>query len=248
MKIFATDFDNTLLINNSITQKDIQSIKNFRNRGNLFGIVTGRALGSIMIELEHFDVPYDFIVGVNGGFAIDNKGNALFDAYINKQTIYEIIDYFDVLKPLSYLIHNGHDIARVVIQEDFEIGQRQIGKPVDEILSKEVAGFFTHYKTEEEAHEAALLINQRFPDVHAHININYVDITSRGISKAKGLAQISKHYDLEDIWAMGDAQNDMSMIQAFNSFAVEHAYDDLKKEANYVVRDVAEALTILGGK
>ena len=67
MKIFATDFDNTLLINNSITQKDIQSIKNFRNMGNLFGIITGRSLGSIIVELEYFDVPYDFIVGINGG-------------------------------------------------------------------------------------------------------------------------------------------------------------------------------------
>ena len=178
----------------------------------------------------------------------DNKGNELFDTYINKQTIYEIIDYFEDLKPLSYLIHNGHDIARVVIQEDFEIGQRQIGKTLDEILSKDVAGFFTHYKTEAEAQEASLQINQRFPDVYAHININYVDITAKGVDKAKGLTRISKHYGVDDIWAMGDAQNDMTMIQAFNSFAIEHAYDDLKSEANYVVKNVAEALTILGGK
>lgn len=248
MKIFATDFDNTLLINNSITQKDIHSIKNFRKENNLFGIVTGRSLGSILVELAHFDIPYDFIVGINGGFAIDNLGNRLFDNYINKQTIYEIIDYFEDLKPLSYLIHNGHDIARVVMQEDFEIGQRQKGKTLEEILSKEVAGFFTHYKTQQEAHQAALQLNNKFDDIHAHININYVDITAKGIDKAKGMSLISKHYMIENVWVMGDAQNDMSMIKAFNSFAIEHAYEDLKKEADYVVKDVSEALAILGGK
>ena len=43
MKLIASDFDGTILIDESINKNDIKAIRDFQNVGNLFGLVTGRS-------------------------------------------------------------------------------------------------------------------------------------------------------------------------------------------------------------
>lgn len=49
MKILASDFDNTLYFHNSMKENDLKAIKKFQEKGNLFGICTGREINGIII-------------------------------------------------------------------------------------------------------------------------------------------------------------------------------------------------------
>ena len=70
MKLFASDYDGTLFKNQEITAYDLEMIHAFRGAGNKFGIATGRTIDSITFELEKYKIPFDFIVGINGGVVL----------------------------------------------------------------------------------------------------------------------------------------------------------------------------------
>ena len=76
MKILASDYDGTLNVQGVVTKENIEAITAWRAAGNLFGVVSGRNLGSIKKFLDKDNVPYDFMVGCNGSVMTDAEGNA----------------------------------------------------------------------------------------------------------------------------------------------------------------------------
>ncbi len=56
MKILASDFDNTLYFHNSMKENDLKAIKKFQEKGNLFGICTGREINGIIEPSKEFDI------------------------------------------------------------------------------------------------------------------------------------------------------------------------------------------------
>ena len=48
-----------------------------------------------------------------------------------------------------------------------------------------------------------------------------------------------------EVYAIGDAQNDQPMIEAYTSFAMINGDENLKASANYIVNSVSEAIKII---
>src|SRR5690554_6908908 len=85
MVILASDYDNTLHFKDGVKEKDLEMIHKLRKNGGKFGLVSGRAISSLLNEAEKYKIPYDFIVGVNGGFVIDEHHQELVTSYIDIQ-------------------------------------------------------------------------------------------------------------------------------------------------------------------
>ena len=51
MKLFATDYDGTLKVDGTIQEKDLLSIYQWKAKGNLFVIDTGRSMESILEQV-----------------------------------------------------------------------------------------------------------------------------------------------------------------------------------------------------
>jgi len=245
MKIFGSDFDNTLLVNDKISVEDKTAIGAYRLKGNYFGIITGRTIGSIITELMIHDLECDFIVGGNGAFLADGKGTSLYSKYINKDVVYQIMEFLDQVQPNSYILHDGYNIARKVYSEDFKIGQSQKTHNLEDILENDVGGFFINVGSIEKASEMVNKMRYLFPKVTIHQNLSYVDVSALGIDKAIGMRMISDLFQSDDIWVIGDADNDMSMISSYNSFVVSWADDKIKKEADFIVDSVNEAIKVV---
>jgi len=63
--LFASDYDGTIRRDGQVTKEDLAQISAFQAKGNIFGIVTGRAIDMIAGELKHYGIAFDFIIGGN---------------------------------------------------------------------------------------------------------------------------------------------------------------------------------------
>lgn len=76
-----------------------------------------------------------------------------------------------------------------------------------------------------------------YPDYH------FINITSRGVSKGKALEALASHLkiNLEDVIAIGDGANDISLLSTAGlAVAMQNAPPELKEQADYVTADVEE--------
>ena len=62
MKLFATDYDGTLKVDGTIQEKDLLSIYQWKAKGNLFVIDTGRSMESILEQVQLYKLPVDYFV------------------------------------------------------------------------------------------------------------------------------------------------------------------------------------------
>lgn len=91
--IFGSDFDNTYYLGDSIEQRDIDAVADFRRRGNLFGIVTGRNVWETRkTVIPMLNGEYDFILCANGAVCILPDGSCLFEDFSPGEAICELYD------------------------------------------------------------------------------------------------------------------------------------------------------------
>ena len=63
MKILASDYDNTLYVQNKeVFQKNIELVNEFIKRENKFIIITGRSYQGIKNDLIENNIPYDYLI------------------------------------------------------------------------------------------------------------------------------------------------------------------------------------------
>ena len=66
-----------------------------------------------------------------------------------------------------------------------------------------------------------------------------IDLVHKGINKAKGVADMLKHYGIaqKDLIAFGDGENDIGMLEACGySYAMKNANEKTKAVAKYEAR------------
>ena len=64
MLLLACDFDGTLYRQGTIAESDRAAVSRFRERGNLFGIVTGRGATTLFRELGKHPVPFASVCSI----------------------------------------------------------------------------------------------------------------------------------------------------------------------------------------
>ena len=71
-----------------------------------------------------------------------------------------------------------------------------------------------------------------------------IDIVAPTVNKAFGLRQVAALYDgaEADIIAVGDNLNDLDMLKAFRSYAMENGVEEVKQAARQTVKTVTELI------
>ena len=62
MKLAACDYDGTLFRRGQVSREDLEAITAWREAGHLFGLATGRDFNLTRTEIEHYSIPFDFII------------------------------------------------------------------------------------------------------------------------------------------------------------------------------------------
>ena len=73
MKVLASDFDNTLFVEEEISfEENIKSIREFMLMGNIFIIITGRSYTDLKQMLNKYKIPYNYLFCEDGARIYNN--------------------------------------------------------------------------------------------------------------------------------------------------------------------------------
>ena len=97
MKCAVSDFDRTLYVNGAVSERNIEAVKQWQRKGNLFFIATGRNLASIKEQLGFFDLEPDGLILNNGAAIMDKEGKLLLCRIIEKKTALKILRFLHEL-------------------------------------------------------------------------------------------------------------------------------------------------------
>ena len=243
MKILGSDFDGTLNYG-GVDQTKCEAIEAWRRAGHLFGLVSGRGPGFLQnLRVQYPALSMDFLVAYNGAFIVDAEGKTL------NTTVCDGVSALDLTADLL-----GWGCPFVYVNGEKSYTVKKDGEPLeaDEChlseLPRDISWFHQiSIQLDTPADVAAMAerickaYGNRLNPLKNNICIDIVDFT---VNKAYGLRCVAKLFGgLEnDIIAVGDNLNDVDMLEAFRSYAMENGVETVKRVADQTVKTVTDLI------
>ena len=222
MSIVVSDFDNTVFDANYMN--NIKAIKDFVNRGNMFIIATGRNITSLKSEVDKYNIPVEYF--------ICNDGAVIYDKFLNIIYRKDIDEY--VAKEIIKILNNDYNIAEAFI--DNTNGYSKDIKNVNKIIAKPI--------DMKKAEIVLSKIVKTYPNIIGYVSRHYININSCLTSKGIALDYLVDfyHFDKNEIYTIGDGENDIDLIKKYFGFTVSSAIDDLKSSSFKTISSLEELL------
>lgn len=227
MKLIASDFDGTIFIDEKIKTEDIRAIRDFQEKGNLFGLVTGRSYHSLLVLIEGKLAP-DFVIANNGSHIFVKDGKKMTEILkysLDKDKIRDVMDYYGRTYPTKIFTDKDRAVDRL---EDLREGE--------EILS--LAIYSDH-----------ILENPFQKDFSFHKSIGVIDVINSAVSKQTGIEFIKDFYGFDkEIIAIGDDFNDISFLEQTRlSFSLNYLKEkEVLDAVNFKVEGIRELIENIG--
>lgn len=260
LKIAVSDFDGTLFFhqNDTIPQINIEAVKKWRSVGNIFCICTGRDMRSLMYEMNRHRMEYDFIICNNGGTLFDKNLNIVKSFPLDRQMLLKLV-HSDIAADSWHIMYSAVDKMRTTINSDksqllkyfnsVKYKNQEIIKivSIEEALAEmEPVQISLAYENEQIAEKYAQRIETEFNDAFsANLNLNCIDVCRKNITKASGVKELLKlnpAWQNAEVLTIGDAQNDVPMIEEFNGYSLNSATEHAKQHAARLYNSVGEML------
>ncbi|MFI3283641.1 MAG: HAD-IIB family hydrolase [Erysipelotrichaceae bacterium] len=250
-KILASDFDGTLFQKFKLTEKNRQAINRFRKE-NQFIIATGRNKQILDAACKKYRFEKDMLIATNGAW-IETNDYTIKKTISNTLTdeVYGLLknevahfSTFDENKRYTAFSHQNRKISFILwfirsflLQETLEKRYHN-----QDVLMIEIVGF----DKENTAH-ARKIIEKNFSDIFEISGSSmYFDLTIKGANKCEALKEIQSYYQIknEDMYSIGDSENDYEMLEHFNGFGIKK-HKGIENHAKILVDTVDEAIEIL---
>lgn len=251
MKILASDYDGTLRTGVCVSKENVDAIRAFRACGNAFGIVTGRSVETIRQEIEKNHLEVDFLVTNNGGIICDQEYRSIKKNTMDFDKAMELVSYIRTLPCEFFSIGDGFRRLRIYVdgKQEAHTADPRLDLTWEELQEKrQIVQIVVFLHDQKRAEEITDHIHHAFAShVSAYQNVGCIDIAPALVSKSSGLNFVKewKGYRHEDIYAIGDSFNDISMIDEFHGLCVSHASSQIKEHAESVVDTVSDAIAHL---
>lgn len=226
-KLIASDFDGTIGTGGQL-KKDIEAIEEFRRRGNLFGLVSGRNIAGLRKMRERTGVPVDFLLSDSGGTCYLGE-RLLFCAQASKEVFWPLVSY--LMSRRSGLVAVNRVDGSDMLYYRHSDGREEYAPRRSEWTERsfpQMSGLFADY---EACALRAKELEALFPRLTALPNDDCLDIVPKGRDKAVGVGELAGHFGVEkeNIYVVGDNFNDLAMLRSYRSFAVANAPLEVQK-------------------
>ena len=243
MKILGSDIDGTLTVG-GIEETKCAAIRAWRQAGNRFGPVSGRGPAyRTVLQKEYPLLEMDFFAAYNGAYIVDAEGKILHATECRRIPAVELT---------AALLDWGCPFVFVNGEGNYTV--RKDGDPLREgeiylsQLPAEPSWFHQISVQLESPAEVAVVTEKlrwKYGDVVNPLPNNIcIDIVDLSVNKAEGLRRVAELYGgrESDIIAVGDNLNDMDMLKAFRSYAMENGVPEVKAVAKATVKTVTELI------
>ena len=226
MKILASDFDNTLYLEEDLetTKRNIESIKKYVSLGNIFCIITGRNYSSLKQLLIQYNIPYTYLICEDGAKLFNNMDYCIDTTMIPKEEVEEVISLLDKENYNYYLddgyneTYNLNDCVKIVINCTDEEEKKKIIEKVKESLN-----------------------------IHIYASRYHINIIHKSVNKENALKKLLniEQLNYNDLHVIGDNENDYEMLKTFQGGVIKnhhHKLDELQKKNYDTLSDYIEEL------
>ena len=250
-KILFTDLDGTLLDDRkNITPGNQAAISEALAEGHIIVIATGRPLSGTLAAADRLGLTRDgcYAIAYNGGLIFDlGRRETIYSRTIPRALVRQVFDL-----AFSRNIHiQTYSNTHVLAEHDSEYLQdyrREIGVPfqivpdvaralLEEPCKMLAILYDAHAKLEAFRQELLRIFPDRLDCFFS--NDNYLEIVPTNVSKGLAVRWMCSHLEipLENSVAAGDAQNDISMLEAAHVGAVMcSAFPGVAEHGDYVTR------------
>ncbi len=226
-KILISDYDQTLYLNDEDMENNKVAIKNFREKGNIFVIATGRSYFDFHNKVDLYNFEYDYVIINHGATILDKDNNVFTNFSIKNEIIDNIKNDLQLEKSLK-----GFCCSRLDSRVDFN--------------HKDLTKINVRYNSKEEAMTINKIINDRYSSFvnSYYVTENSLEIISNEINKSKAIDILLKELDISrnNAYTIGDGYSDVEMVKDFNGYAMVNSVDELKNIAKKQYKSVSELI------
>lgn len=215
-KIIVSDYDNTFYLNSEDIEKNKVAVKDFRKNGNIFVIATGRSYSDFYIEVNKYNIKYDYLILNHGATILDKNNNIIYNFSIKNEIIQNIKNDLQLEK--AYYTFCCSELESRV---DFE--------------HEDITKINIQYNSIEDARNICETIIEKYHDfVNAYlVSEKILEIISKEINKSKAINLLLNEIETpkQNVYTIGDGYSDIGMVKDFNGFAMKDSVDELKQIA-----------------
>lgn len=252
-KVFAFDLDGTLVNSKKeLLSSTKEAIFELINNGAYIVLVSGRTYEGIIpiakkLELDKYG---GFICSYNGGLIkkpSDEK--IIFDKKFSYSQAKEIHDFLSHNNISSITYKNNDilttdDINEYMLYEEKCLGLKVKKVPSLDLYIRDGVNKLLGTDNPEKIKNIIEILKNNFPYIEAYTSADFfLEITPKGIMKSNSLKILLDSLNLtkEDLFAFGDGNNDISMLDfAHTSIVMENASDEVKKHGKYITHSCDE--------
>ena len=250
-RLLFMDLDGTLLNDaKQITEGNRAALAQALERGHGVIITTGRPLKSAMDQahLLGMDRPGCYLIAYNGAVIYDwTRKEQIFTRSLPYETVNRVVDlanarseHVQTYDTWKVLVERRCDDAAVrrycaLIGMEFRV----IEDVHTDLTEEPVKCLVINYEEKSGLLKIQEWIRENMrEEVDCFFSCDqYLEVVPRGMSKGEAVKMLSQMMDIEiaDTVSVGDAANDLSMIEAAGiGVAMANAFDDVKTHADYI--------------
>lgn len=251
VKALASDFDNTLHYKDEegfgyFKQNDMKAIREFREKGNLFGLCTGRPLYGFEGDMDEGPA-VDFVVASTGAIVTKTDHNAFITLKETCITTEQVIDIQKMCDGRGVLYIHANGKVYTLFHKRPEYPTQIVLKDPHQLDEKHITAISVWTASLEMAKTLTDEINDAFPNIiNAFQNVNWLDVVCEGVSKGNGALSIKESMHVDMLACIGDSFNDIPMLEKADvAFTFYRADKQVQEKADYLVNSISEAIEIL---
>ena len=259
-KIVASDLDGTLLNKEqTVSEENLRAIAQMNSLGVEFVPTTGRGMNEIDLSLINSpDIRY--IIASNGAVVFDKSiGKPILTRYISKDTVRLTLE---TLRPYNVFIvvheggktyydkhkYNPEFLSLCGVDPYYGYIIKKYAEAIEDfesflLSSDEMELICLFFELDEGVRSSKQIFDNCGRLCAASPSANYLEVYSSDAGKGKTLAAFAEKLgvDIADVIAVGDSNNDFTMIEkAGLSLAVANACNALKELADQTICDNSE--------
>lgn len=224
-KILVSDYDQTFYLNDADIEKNKIAIREFREKGNIFVIATGRSIFDFKNKLDIYKFDYDYVIINHGSTILDKDDNIIYNFSINKEIIDNLVKDLEIEKTIKLFC-----CSMLESRVDFNYNN----------LTK----IHATYNDKETAINISEKLNKKYNEyVNAYfVTGNAVEIISKDTDKSYAIELLSNDLEIDQnhVYTIGDGYSDIEMVRDYNGYCMKKSVNELKIIAKKEYESVSE--------
>lgn len=231
-KLLVSDYDQTFYINDEDIEKNKIAVNEFRKKGNIFVIATGRSYADFMKKKNQYNIECDYLIINHGATILDQKDNIIFNEKIPNEIL-------ESLKLDLHIENSERNFCCSILESrvDFEY--------------KNLTKIHVKYNDSEYSNKILKKLEEKYNGcINAYlVSGNSIEIISKNANKSKAIKLLSKEIEIgqEKIYTIGDGYSDIEMVKDYNGYAMKESVDELKNVALEGIDSVSDLIRKIEG-